>query len=419
MLGQVEEFKEVRAKIATIQTIENASPAVKQQTDKEVKEFLDKPEVKEDYKKFKAAQKKVQQTTQKMAELEEEHPELTADSTKLFALRASLQTKPTDMASLAEYMTARQEQTTAMRTSLMYLSSLRERAETYGTSHTWFSRVKYAVLEGIGHAAMAGALVGAATAGGVPAVAITAGSMWATGEALATVIENGTESLIEYAASQGTTQTEAERFARTALWVVEGAVATTAAVGAFKIIKGGSAITSKVQGWRTNISSMAKNAFQRKQSSQVKIDTTSLEGIAKAIEQSQTVQIQKARPLLPGEGKVGTFKDTKRLNEKGSNLAAHHIPNADYMQAKGVSRTDGISMNVEHPNPGVGGRHREIHKELQKIDPELAPRDALAKSIMRAREIYREDGVYTQELKESLLDVIKQNKETFPNLFKK
>jgi hypothetical protein len=96
-VAQIDEFKEVRAEIATIQANKNASQAVRQQTDKEVKEFLDKPDVKEDYKKLKAAQKKVQQATQKMAELEEEHPELVANPTKIATLQASLKNKPADL----------------------------------------------------------------------------------------------------------------------------------------------------------------------------------------------------------------------------------------------------------------------------------------------------------------------------------
>jgi hypothetical protein len=52
--------------------------------------------------------------------------------------------------------------------------------------------------------------------------------IWASNEALATVIENGTESLVEYAASQGTTPAEAEKFARTAVWAVESVMTDAA-----------------------------------------------------------------------------------------------------------------------------------------------------------------------------------------------
>lgn len=73
---------------------------------------------------------------------------------------------------------------------------------------------------------------------------------------------------------------------------------------------------------------------------------------------------------------------------------------------------------VEEPVSGSGGRHREIHK-LPKQDISLGPReDALAQSINRAREVYKQDGLYN-EVRPSLLEVIKQNKEAHPSLFNK
>ncbi|MDR3224252.1 MAG: hypothetical protein LBT03_01555, partial [Holosporales bacterium] len=151
--------------------------------------------------------------------------------------------------------------------------------------------------------------------------------------------------------------------------------------------------------------------------SRIKVDTTSLEGIAVAVERTKTVRAQKA--LLQGEGRVGTYEQLKDQNPRGASLAAHHMPSKQYMETRGVSKPAGIAMNTEHPNPGVGGRHREIHKEFRTIPPETAPRDALARSVMRARKVYMEDGVYTPDIRDSLLDVIKQNGIKFPDLFKK
>jgi hypothetical protein len=98
---------------------------------------------------------------------------------------------------------------------------------------------------------------------------------------------------------------------------------------------------------------------------------------------------------------------------------AEFMNRLEKMEAKEVSKPAGIAMNTEHPNPGVGGRYREIHKELRTIPPETAPRDALARSVMRARKVYMKDGVYTPDIRDSLLDVIKQNGIKFPDLFKK
>ena len=135
---------------------------------------------------------------------------------------------------------------------------------------------------------------------------------------------------------------------------------------------------------------------------------------AQAAEASST---SSARPLLDREGLVDTYGNLDRLSKKGDNLAAHHMPNDNYMRAHGVKRNEGIAMFVEHLTPGVGGRHREIHKELMRQDPSMSPRDALAQAVLRVREVYKKDGVYTSEIRQKIQDMIMKNKEKFPHLF--
>ena len=128
---------------------------------------------------------------------------------------------------------------------------------------------------------------------------------------------------------------------------------------------------------------------------------------------------QTMKQLLPGEGRVDTYGELIRTNKADyKNLAAHHMPNDNYMGTKNVRKSDGIAINTEHPFPGSGGRHREIHRGMIRQDPDLAPRDALAQSINRARTVYQQDGVYTSQIRESLQEVIQLNKEKFPHLFK-
>ncbi|HJV31814.1 MAG TPA: hypothetical protein VJ558_06430 [Bacillales bacterium] len=79
-------------------------------------------------------------------------------------------------------------------------------------------------------------------------------------------------------------------------------------------------------------------------------------------------------------------------------------------------------MNMEHPHPGKGGRHRQTEtygmtgQGLQDY-LNLSPRDALARDIWDARRIYKEDGLYTPEIRGSLQEVIQMNKDMYPNLF--
>ncbi|MGL4427138.1 MAG: hypothetical protein ACRCUQ_05235, partial [Alphaproteobacteria bacterium] len=129
--------------------------------------------------------------------------------------------------------------------------------------------------------------------------------------------------------------------------------------------------------------------------------------------------VTKQKELLPNEGTVGDYRTLKKKHSKpGDNVSVHHMPNDEYMGRHNIPKTAGISMLVEDPYPGSGGRHRKIHQELRKLDPDVEPRDALAKVLKRAGDIYKEDGLY-KEIRPSLLEVAKQNKEKFPELFKK
>ena len=128
--------------------------------------------------------------------------------------------------------------------------------------------------------------------------------------------------------------------------------------------------------------------------------------------------------LLKGEGNVGTYKELIDAGKRGDNLTPHHMPSAEYMKNNGVSKNNGISMNMEQP--ATGGRHRLTDTYGRNMtDAEkanyygLSSRDALAHDLWNAREIYIQQGKYTPEIREGLLDVIKRNKSDHPNLFNK
>lgn len=125
------------------------------------------------------------------------------------------------------------------------------------------------------------------------------------------------------------------------------------------------------------------------------------------------------RALLPGEGQVGTFGQLDKLRKKGDDLTPHHIPQDAYMKAHGIKRNDGISMMMEQPYPGKGGRHRQMRTHGEKPNLSETPRDALARDVKDARKIYQTDSLYTSEIRESLQEVITQNKSKSPHLFNK
>ncbi|HHP5605462.1 hypothetical protein PDN64_13570 [Bacillus cereus group sp. Bc256] len=130
------------------------------------------------------------------------------------------------------------------------------------------------------------------------------------------------------------------------------------------------------------------------------------------------------KALLTNEGKVGTYKQLVKQGTAFDNITPHHMPSAEKMKQAGIKRNDGVSMNMEQPHPGTGGRHRETYTyglsgEKSKAYLNLSFRDALAHDILDARRIYIKDGLYTAEIREGLREVIKRNKELYPHLFDK
>ena len=144
----------------------------------------------------------------------------------------------------------------------------------------------------------------------------------------------------------------------------------------------------------------------------------------KAVDAARTVEhgteaASGAKKLLPGELQVGRYEDLVKAGRKGDNITPHHIPSDNHMAQHGVKKADGISINMEHPHPGKGGRHRETFTYGTQADVKMSSRDALAAGVRDARKIYREDGLYGPEVRGALQDVIKQNKQAHPDLFLK
>ena len=124
-------------------------------------------------------------------------------------------------------------------------------------------------------------------------------------------------------------------------------------------------------------------------------------------------------PMLPSEGNVGTYDRLINAGTKGDNVTPHHIPSARHMNQYGISKGDGIAINMEMPSPGVGGRHRDTFTYGSSADVNMSSRDALAVGIQDARSIYQRDGLYDSYVRQQLQDVVRQNKATYPQVFKK
>tara|TARA_R110002124_G_scaffold239494_1_gene404670 strand:- start:249 stop:1055 length:807 start_codon:yes stop_codon:yes gene_type:complete len=123
--------------------------------------------------------------------------------------------------------------------------------------------------------------------------------------------------------------------------------------------------------------------------------------------------------LLATEGNIGTYRDLIRAGAPGDNITPNHIPSANRMAREGVSKGDGIAINMEQPVPGVGGRHRATFTYGTQADINMSARDALAAGVWDSRQIYRRDGLYAPEIRGGLQELIRMNKTHHPDIFRK
>lgn len=140
-------------------------------------------------------------------------------------------------------------------------------------------------------------------------------------------------------------------------------------------------------------------------------------------ENGQQIQLTTvpSKLLLPGEGAVGTYGDLLKQGRRGDNLTPHHIPANAFMTAKvpEYSRNKGIAIMMEHISPGKGGRHRQTLSYGKSPNLNLNPRQTLAREIWDIRAIYHRDNLYIASIRNSLQQVIQQNKLAWPDTFKR
>ena len=107
----------------------------------------------------------------------------------------------------------------------------------------------------------------------------------------------------------------------------------------------------------------------------------------------------------------------KKIGEQTEQLDAHHIPSNKYIKNKGISKEDGIAMEM-HP-----ARHAQTRTYGNKNkDPNLlneTPRQALGRDIKNVKRVYKDNGKYNEKVRESLQEVVRKNKAQFPDLYKK
>lgn len=150
-----------------------------------------------------------------------------------------------------------------------------------------------------------------------------------------------------------------------------------------------------------------------------------------------------AENLVKNELKTGSYNSLTKINDalkasgKTIESDAHHIPSQKFMNKFGVNARDAIAVNVERTRHSLTRTYTGRNNGILKGNE--APRDALARDIKNMKDIYRyekkdllkrnknetdtdynlREKAYESNLRKSLKEVIKKNKDTFPHLFKK
>lgn len=121
------------------------------------------------------------------------------------------------------------------------------------------------------------------------------------------------------------------------------------------------------------------------------------------------------KPLMKNEFKTGEYDKVKQIPEKG--LQYHHMPSTKQIEKYGVKKDDGIAMGMENDRHFLTRTYKNGNKPILRDNE--APRKALGRDIKDVRKIYQDNGKYSQEVRKSLQEVVKQNKEKFPDLYNK
>jgi hypothetical protein len=288
----------------------------------------------------------------------------------------------------------------------------------------------------------AGAAVGAeagGVAGAVGGAVVTGTKIAGTRYFVEKAISKGEDSFTNLAMKYAVGDEQKAEFKETAKFIystaVTGASAAGMAKGALRGPKSGTPSTSKAPKSSTAVHEMELVGTGRKVKVPVKehgevlsvsrkLESQGLGGEPAPKILPKEVEVPnktRSSQLLPGEGEVGTYKALSDSGNKGDNVTPDHIPSAAFMSKFGKKKSDGICMKTEHYYPGEGGRHRasRTYGNTQNSESTLSPRSELATDIWDRKKIYQEDGLYDSTIRESLQDVIKQNKETFPDMFEK
>lgn len=157
--------------------------------------------------------------------------------------------------------------------------------------------------------------------------------------------------------------------------------------------------------------------------------------IAKKIIQNKAKKLTKEKlaknPLTKEEFKVGKYGDlidskkttkklidsTKTINDASTRTQSHHIPSDAFMKKRGISKENGIAVEMQEARHGLTRTYKGGNSKILKNNE--TPRESLARDIKDFKNKYRYDPEIYKKSRTVAQEIIKQNKENHPNLFKK
>lgn len=135
----------------------------------------------------------------------------------------------------------------------------------------------------------------------------------------------------------------------------------------------------------------------------------------------QQMPLFPSSPLLKNEGLTDLYMDLGEIPQR-LGLDRHHMPSDLYMtyHAPDVNNREiGVAMFMQSSR---NGRHQATHSFGKTAASSanylaLSPREALLLDILDVQNIYKANKLYTSQVRQGLLDVIRLNYEHYPDLF--
>jgi hypothetical protein len=360
---------------------QNLKPSDVDTVDREVEKFLNQPQVRDSLEKLEESDKKLDDCIDQLAEIEAAEDEqsnlefipddLLASSDLVVSHRVNqheMQAGQPGVHFRDEHIGPELEsqKDSTVHEVFKHATTLRQQSEEFAKNHPFWTKAGNWALKSAGYLSLAGLIKAGLKLGGKKMLAFC-GAQLLSQELIASVIENGTEALVDYALSLANTPQEAEEFAKTALWAVEMALDGAAIAGVAVLIKDKVAITNKLQATKVDIPATARAKFAQRQALRTE-SSRNITAIAeeKAKNIGRQGQQARLRELMDdhnlGSADRGWLRQEKNIVDRGKRRTMHVPPGKHLAHPRGFEAAKGY----DHRNSYL--QEIDLHKAQHKFD---------------------------------------------------